>query len=514
MATTLIRAKYIVTNPALREDGLIADGGILVRDSIIAEVGDFDRLKANCPDSVIVGSDRHMAIPGFVDAHDHGQGATTFGLGIRDALLETWSQYWPGYVQRAARHVYWDSLVAAARQIRSGVTTCMRQDVPAMPLEAYRTETEALLDAYATSGLRFVCALGTNDQVGLVYGDNESFINSLPPDVQLTARKLVAPTSRISLDECLGYLTDLHHRYASTLRIRIFMGVIGPQWDSDGLLVRFRDKASELGTGMHGPLLETLYQKLYALREFGHSAAEHYNRLGMLGRNYSCAHGVWLSEKDIDLFAEAGASVVHCPSSNLRLFSGIAPVPMMLAKGVNVALSVDSEGVNDDDDTFQEMRLAMMLHRRPGLGLEPPDEWDVLKMATTNGAQAVMMQDRIGTIEQGKEADITLVRLDRIMDRYLEPTINPVTALVYLGKPQDVDLVMVSGEVIMQGGSCTRFDEAAALAGLKAMMGARAKGAEDEVNAMRAQVMPYVRQYYAGWSMPALDPYYILNSKQ
>ena len=516
MSTLLLQAKYIVTNPLLREEGLITDGAICVQDATITEVGHFETLRTKYPEAQLLGSNGHMAIPGFIDTHNHGQGLTTFSQGIQDDQLEPWVHYWPGRLPRPAEHVHLDTLVAIARQIRSGVTTSMRHDTPSLPPEAYISEAEAIIKAYERAGLRFAYALGTTDQFRLVYDDNDKFIQGLPTEVQSTARQLSKPGEKISVDECLTYLETLHGRYKDTSRINIMMGVIGPQWDSDEILTRFRDKSQELGTGMHGPLLETLYQKLYAHREFGHSAGKHFYRFGMLGPGYSCAHGVWLTEEDMEIFADTGATVIHCPSSNLRLHSGIAPVPLMLTKGVNVALGVDTCSINDNDDTFQEMRLAMMLSRQPvatSKTLKPLDEWDVLAMATINGARAVLLADRIGSLEPGKEADITLVKLDRIMERYLHPSIGPVAALIYRGHPQDIDIVMVAGEVVFREGRVTGFNEAETQANLKTHI-PKDQPAERERDAMVAQVMPHIKKYYVDWPIPELDPIFFSNSRR
>ena len=124
---------------------------------------------------------------------------------------------------------------------------------------------------------------------------------------------------------------------------------------------------------------------MYAEETLGCSVIEHLANHDLLDKSLSIAHGVWLSEQDMELLAAAGATIIHCPSSNLRFRGGIAPVGPMLAHGVNVALTVNSEGVNDDDDTFQEMRLAKLLHRIPGSSYVP-DEWDILTMATVNGS--------------------------------------------------------------------------------------------------------------------------------
>jgi cytosine/adenosine deaminase-related metal-dependent hydrolase len=509
----LLKAKYVVTNPALREEGLLHEAGILVEGSLIQEVGSFDTLRKRYPEATILGSDRHMALPGFVNAHNHGQGATTFLRGTIDNRLETWCHFWPARSVRSDDEAFHDVLVANSREIRSGITASMRHDTPTVPLPVYRAEIEAIIRAYQTSGLRFRFALGTTDQFRLVYDQDEKFIATLPPEIATLARKAASTGDRITIEQFLDYFEELVKRFSGDSRINLVMAVIGPQWDSDALLVRLRDKARELGTGMHGPFLETIYQKLYCEREFGCSGGEHFYRLGILGPDYSCAHGVWLTEGDLDRFAETGATVVHCPSSNLRLYSGIAPVPLMLAKGVNVALAPDSEGINDDDDMFQEMRLAMMLHRQPGFAGEAPDEWDVLKMATMNGAKALLLEDRIGTLEPGKEADIILVNLDRILLPYKHPSIGPVTALVYLGKPRDVEMVMVAGDVIYSEGRFTRFDLAKVEARYGSMMATAYQSEDWDADSMPAELLDWIRKYYENWPIPELDPVYTLNSR-
>lgn len=513
MTRYLIQAKYVVTNPALREKGMLRGAGILVQDTMIRDVGDFFTLKQKHPEAQVLGSDHHIAIPGFINAHNHGQGATTFLRGLIDGRLETWIHSWPANIVRPEEEAYYDTLVAASREIRTGITASMRHDDLPGNFEEYKGEAEAIIRGNTTAGIRFRFALGINDQFRLVYDHNENFIASLPPEMAKLARRASTFGNRISGDEFFTYFEELVHQYKGNTRTNVLMGVIGSQWDSDELLLRAKEKARELGTGMHGPLLESLYQKLYSFREFGHSGGEHFHNLGILGPDYSCAHGVWLTENDMELFAKTGATVIHCPSSNLRLYNGIAPVTLMMEKGVNVALSPDSEGINDDEDMFQEMRLAMLLSRRPPVTTKSLDEWDVLKMATTNGARAILMQDKLGTLEPGKEADITLVDLERIFVPYMNPSIGPVTALVYRGAPSDVDLVMVGGEVIYQEGNYFRFDVQAAEKKLGELMKKAYSSEVRTVQAMPAELIPYIEEYYKIWQIPDLDPVYVMNSR-
>ena len=513
MANHLIQAKYIVANPAHREKGVLKDAGIYVYDQLIKEVGKFDELKLKYPDATVLGSDHHIALPGFINAHNHGQGVTTFMRGTMDDRLEIWDHYWPAKMIRSEEEAYNDTLVAVARELRSGITSSMRHDGPAGKLDFFCKEVEAIMRGYTDAGIRFRFALSITDQFRLVYDHDEKFISLLPAEMAELARKAAEPKECITTEEFLAYFEKLVKKYNGNARINLAMGVIGSQWLSDKLLLLCVEKARALGIPMHGPLLETYYQKLYSFREFGHSGGEHFHRLGVLGPDYSSAHGVWLTEEDLEYYAKIGASVTHCPSSNLRLYSGVAPVTLMLDKGVNVALSVDSEGINDDEDMFQEMRLAMLLSRRPPMNARSLDEWDVLAMATTNGARPLMMENRIGRLEAGMEADIILINLNRIMCPYMNPSIDPIIALVNRGRPDDVDYVMVAGELVYKEGKCLKFDLQEVESKLTTIMIESYKSDRWTTDKFPVELIPYIREYFKGWKAPDLDPVYIMNSK-
>ena len=201
---------------------------------------------------------------------------------------------------------------------------------------------------------------------------------------------------------------------------------------------------------MHIHLVESVYQKLYGLKTWEKTPVAHLEELGFLGPELSCAHSVWLTEGDIDLLAGNNATVCHNPSSNLRLKNGIAPVNPMLAKGLNVALGTDSTAINDDDDMLQEMRLVSKLHRQPAVGAPAVDSHQVLKMATVNAAQPTFFHDRIGTLEKGRRADVVLLDLTSIEEPYLDTEVQVVDALLYRGKSDSVDTVIIDGEVVLR----------------------------------------------------------------
>ena len=159
------------------------------------------------------------------------------------------------------------------------------------------------------------------------------------------------------------------------------------------------------------------------------------------------------------MLAQAGTTVCHNASSNLRLKSGIAPVNAMLARGVNVAVGTDNVAINDDDDMLQEMRLVSKLHRQPGIDAPAVSSHQVLRMATINAAAPTFFHDQIGALEKGRRADIVLLNIDSIQEPYLDPGIHIVDALLYRGKAQHVDTVIIDGEVVLRAGVFTRISK-------------------------------------------------------
>ena len=200
----------------------------------------------------------------------------------------------------------------------------------------------------------------------------------------------------------------------------------------------------------------------------------------------SCAHSVWLTDGDIELLADAGTTVCHNPSSNLRLKNGIAPVNAMLAGGVNVAMGTDSTAINDDDDMLQEMRLASKLHRQPGLKRPAMDSHQALRLTTANAARPTGFDGRIGALGPGRYADMVLLDWDAMTAPYFEgsgdPAADAVNAVVYRGKSAHVDTVLINGQVVLREGRSVIADEEAVTAELREQL---ARPLESETVATR-----------------------------
>jgi cytosine/adenosine deaminase-related metal-dependent hydrolase len=252
------------------------------------------------------------------------------------------------------------------------------------------------------------------------------------------------------------------------------------------------------GNPVHIHTLETKTQREYGLRKYGKSPVTHLRDIGLLKPNVTCAHCVWLDEDDIASLAATGAKVAHNPSSNLRLRSGIARTVRLLDAGVQVGLGLDGQALNDDQDIWQEMRLAKGLafeRRASGAFVSGRD---VLSMATKDGA-AITGGPLRGELLPGNMADLVAIRLDRIVSPYLDVRIGILDAVLGRGKPLDVDTVIVGGEIRVDGGNPAGQQLKEVRARLASALGVPKSEGQLLREALAAQLGPYLQDLYAGW---------------
>jgi len=294
-------------------------------------------------------------------------------------------------------------------------------------------------------------------------------------------------------------------------RIDIWYAPPGPQWVSDAFMQRICAQAAEHGVGVQTHVTESLYEMLHGPLYYGKSTVQHLCDLGVLSPRFSMAHGVWLTEPEIELMAETGAAVSHNPSSNLRLRAGIAPLNALLAGGVTVGLGMDGTTINDDEDYFDEMRLAMRLNRTPRFDAPAPAPEQVFEMATAGGARLMLKEKTLGAIAPGYAADLVLVDLERIAWPWIAPEADPRELLLMRAAAGDVDTVLVGGEVVLSGGRPTRFDLDEAGREAAGMLAAQAYRTEDA--AMVERLRPHIESYYQAWHVPDLAPYTVYNAR-
>jgi guanine deaminase len=262
-----------------------------------------------------------------------------------------------------------------------------------------------------------------------------------------------------------------------------------PTQCTDAFLEGCARQVREHGVGLHTHLSESKVQAIAAQRRWGKTAAARLADLGMLGPGFVGAHGVWLTEDDIRLLADAGGAVAHNPASNLRLGSGIAAVREMLDRGLTVGLGSDGSMSSDNQDLFEAMRLAGLVGnvRFPHWTERWIGAGDVWRMATTGSARALGLAGEVGAIEVGFRADLVLLRAD---GTFLRPLSDVLGSLVYVETGADVDTVLVGGRVVVRGGQVVTVNEA--------QLRARAQAAADRLRAENA----------AAWALAdAIAPY-------
>ena len=303
----------------------------------------------------------------------------------------------------------------------------------------------------------------------------------------------------IPMEDHLGLFADLWERWNHQERSRIQLAPANLHWCSDEALKALEEPAPKYRVGMHMHLVETAYQKEYAKRRTGTTAAGYLDDLGLLGPQMTLGHGVWLTEADVERVAATGTMICHNASSNLRLRSGVAPLNHWTACGVRVAMGLDEAGINDDRDMLQEMRLVLRLHRVPGMEDDVPTCPQVFQMATEHGALTTGFADSIGTLAPGKAADLVLVRWPQLAYPYLEPG-TPWSTPLCIGPSRPAWIPcwwresqccgMANSRVSIRRRCCRRWRDA-----LRVPL----QPAEESRRELSPAVFPHVRRFYEGW---------------
>jgi cytosine/adenosine deaminase-related metal-dependent hydrolase len=411
---------------------------------------------------------------------------------------------------------YLDTLYSAFEMIASGVTTVQHiQGWAVGNLEAVLGSARKVLSAYDDIGMRVSYCYGVREQNRFVYEADEAFCKRLPPE---TARQMAAHLARLGMpfDDFLK-MFDALTQTNSGARSRIQLAPANLHWMTDGGLLALHEKATSAGVPMHMHLLETAYQKEYAHRRTGTTAVKHLEKLGLLGPQMTLGHGVWMTEEDIEICAGTGTCICHNCSSNLRLRSGVLPLMELHKRGMTVGMGIDEAGINDDRDMLQEMRMALNLHRIPGMDpADVPTPTQVFAMATEHGARTTAFGAEIGRLAPGRRMDAVILDYDRATYPYQDPDIAPLDAVVHRAKSKDVHTVIVEGEMIYQDGTFLRIDRNAVLAQIAAALASPRDDEEWARHGLREAVFPTVRAFYEQYLHETSDrtPFYLPSSRR
>ncbi len=507
---SIIRGRWVLAGGG-DSSNLLTDAAVVIEGDTILELGDRRDILTRYPEVRQLGGDEVAILPGLINAHHHSHGATTIQHGMPDRLLEPWILSFRG---ARGSDIYLNTLLSSARELASGVTTVVDVHSGSGTARDYEESVDRGLRAYEEAGIRVAFATGVSTQSFLVHGRGEDrrFIDALPAALRGRAKRLLPGPDRVSADEYLDVVTAKAYAYEAHPRIDVWFAPPGPQWVSDELLGQIAEHAASLDTGVQTHCVESIYEMLHGPRFYRRPTVLHLRELGILSPRWSLAHGVWLKEAEIEALAESGAAVSHNPSSNLRLRAGIAPLNALLEAGVTVGLGMDGTSLNEDEDMFTEMRLAMRLHRSPRLDAPAPSPRRVLAMATGGGAKLLGRERDLGQIAPGCKADLVLVDLRRLSWPWTAPEADPLDVLLMRARAGDVHSVLVGGEVVFEDGRPTRFDLEAVAAELAKSL-ARADSMADSA-ALVAELTPHLESWYKAWEVPPLDPYVHYNSRR
>ena len=408
----VIRARWIV--PVEPADVVLDHHAVAVRDGRIVAVLPQAQVNARFRATSTVDLPRHLLLPGLVNLHVHA--AMNLMRGIADDLpLMRWLQeaIWPTEARHvSAAFVRDGTRLAAAELLRGGVTTC----------NAMYFSPEAAAEAFAEMGMRAV--------VGLVMLE---FPTPFASDADDYLRKGLAARDQWLGHPLIGFSVAPHAPYTV----------------SDASFGRALAIADELALPIHLHIHETSREIDDSLSLHGVRPLTRLARLGVLGENLIGVHAVHLDDSDLELLTHYNCSVAHCPTSNMKLASGIAPVPRLLDAGLRVGLGTDGAASNNRLDLIQEMRHAALLAKVGSMDASALPAHAALRMATLDGARALGMGDRIGSIEIGKLADLCAVDLGGLD---CLPCFDPVSHLVYVSGREHVSHVWVNGETRVDKG--------------------------------------------------------------
>ena len=397
-------------------DGTVKQGDIAIENDIILSVGE-SVAEDFMPERTIECKDKFV-IPGFINTHTHAA-MGLFRSYADDMLLMDWLQkkIWPIEGKMESDDFYWGTMLGIAEMIQSGTT---------MFADMYMG-MERVAEAVEETGIRAVIARG---MAGVTPTAESALVNS-------------------------EYLYNTYHGAADG-RLRVMLGPHAPYTCPPDYLKRVVALSEKLGAEIHIHLAETQGEVNDCLRLYGKTPMALMDEVGLLDRGVLAAHCVVLSEEDIALMAAKNVRVAHNPGSNMKLASGIAPVPALLKAGVCVGLGTDGSSSNNNLDMLEEVHLAALLHKVNTLDPLAVPAHAALRMGTTDGAVALGVGDTIGRIEAGYQADLTIFDMDQIA---WTPRHDLVSLLVYAANSSHVDTVMVAGKILMENRQLTTIDE-------------------------------------------------------
>jgi 5-methylthioadenosine/S-adenosylhomocysteine deaminase len=416
----IIAARWIIpvipSATTLEHHALVVDGGRIV--DLLPQAEAEHKYVAQRT----VQLENHVLIPGLINLHTHA--AMSLMRGLADDLpLMRWlnEHIWPAEAAHVSDAFVGDgTLLACAEMLRGGIT-CF-SDMYFFPAAAAAAAEKA--------GMRAMLGLVVLDFPTAYATDADDYLNK-------------------------GFAVRDELRDSGHGLINTCLAPHAPYTISDRSFAKILTFAEQLDLNIHTHLHETIDEIAKSEAEFGLRPIQRLANLGLVGPSLVAAHGIHLTSNEIELLAERGCHIAHCPTSNLKLGSGIAPVKALLAQGVNVGLGTDGAASNNSSDIFAEMRLAALLAKGASGDAEALPASQALEMATINAAKALGLENDIGSIEIGKRADLTAIDLATVETT---PCYDPLSHLIYAAGREQVSHVWVDGALLLEERMLTQID--------------------------------------------------------
>ncbi|WP_017755893.1 amidohydrolase family protein [Calidifontibacillus oryziterrae] len=413
--TIIIHGTVITVND---NNEVIKNGAVAFKDGVITYVGETPSDLSSYDE--IIDAKADYILPGFINTHGHTPMSLLRGF-ADDYPLQVWleDKMWPLEAQYTPEHAKWGAYLSIIEMLQTGTTTFV---------DMYDNMDE-VAKAVELSGIRARLCRGV-----IGFGSEE-----------LRQQKLA---------EASRFATDWHK--AANGRITTMMSPHAPYTCGPEYIEQIVNKATELDLPIHIHMSETKFEVEQNVKDYGERPVKHLEKIGVFSRPTLVAHAVHVNDEEIDILKKYDVKISHNVISNLKLASGIAPVPKMLEKGLTVSLGTDSSASNNNLDLFEELRQVALLHKAVHYDPTLINANEALRMATINGANAIWLNGQIGSLEVDKQAD--LIILDTKQPFY-HPEHDPVSHVVYSASGRDVKDVFVQGKQLVKNKECLTVDK-------------------------------------------------------
>jgi cytosine/adenosine deaminase-related metal-dependent hydrolase len=393
-----------------------------------------------------------LVIPGLSNAHDHGRGLKTIAYGAFDDAVEAWV---PATYTIPPLDPYVVAAAAFARMARAGITSIVHCHLSGSGTELLNS-AGAVCRAARDVGVRVAFVVPLRDRHRLGYGaDADVLAHMAPEDMAAISARWLRPIAPIA--EQLDLVDQIADRYASPT-FNVQYGPVGMEWCSDALLEQVAARAARSQRRIHMHLLESRYQRQWTDHQYSGGPVKRLDELGLLSERLTLAHGTWLRPEESEILARRNVTISINTSSNLRLKSGIAPLPAMKTAGLRIAIGLDALALDDDDDILRELRLTHLLHG--GIGFDKQvSRADIFRAGSEAGACAVCGPSRAGELCEGAHADFIVLDYRRFAADLPDILDEPFNTFFTRARKEHIESVHVAGLPIVRGGRVLGVDE-------------------------------------------------------